>query len=391
MRKPLSAIVGLGFSPIARTDIGSTRDLAIAAILAAVEDAGVELSSVDGLLLCRSPSKVASELPLRLRHDLALGDLRVLADVQMEGASVVGSIEIASLQIALGRARIVICVFGDTPLRPGALSGAAAYSRAMNLTGIEGWEERCGLHGAAGPYALAAQRYLARHALPNDALGHYAVACRRWAALNPNAHLREPLDLDGYRRSRAIVDPFRVLDCAYPVNGAIAVVVCERQLARDLREPAVYVHATAQGHSGVSNFEGHEPELETGATLAAESLWRQAAVGPADVQMAQVYDAFSFAGIQALEEYGLCARGEATRFIAEGCTSPGGTLPMNTNGGHLSGFYLQGMTPVAEAVIQARGAGGARQCARNELILVTGSGGRMDYHAAMLVSPKESL
>jgi acetyl-CoA acetyltransferase len=116
-----------------------------------------------------------------------------------------------------------------------------------------------------------------------------------------------------------------------------------------------------------------------------------AGVGPKDVQMAQVYDAFSYVGLQALEDYGLCKRGEASHDIAAGHTSPGGALPVNTNGGHLSGFYLQGMTPVAEAVIQARGEGGARQSPHNKLILTTGNGGRMDYHAALLLSPEPAL
>ncbi len=390
-RKPMSAIAGLGIAPMARTDIGSTRDLAIEAVVAAVEDAGFALGSVDGLLLCRSPSKPPSELPLQLRQDLGLSDLHLLADLQMEGASVVGALQAASLYIAHGLAEVVVCVFGDTPLRPGSESGVAAYSRAMNLTGIEGWDADSGLRGAVGAYALAAQRYLDRHALPADALGHYPIACRRWAALNPDALLREPLDMQGYRQSRPIVEPLRVLDCAYPVNGAIAVVLCALHLGRDRPHPPVYVHAAAQGHAGAMNCRGHEPEIETGATLAARSLWRQAGVGPVDVQMAQVYDAFSYVGLQALEDYGLCPRGEATQFVASGATSPGGALPVNTNGGHLSGFYLQGMTPVAEAVIQARGHAGARQSSRNELILVTGNGGRMDYHAAVLVSPREAL
>jgi acetyl-CoA acetyltransferase len=391
MSSPVSAIAGLGMSPMSRSDIGSTRDLAIAAAIACAEDAGVQLGDVDGLLLCRSPSKPTTELPLRLRLDLGLRDLRLLADLNMEGASSVGLIQAASLHVAAGLADLVLCVFGDSPLREGTASGAAAYNRVMNLTGIEGMETSSGLYGAAGPYALAAQRYLAHYALPADALGSYAVACRRWAQLNPDAFLRDPLDIDGYRASRPIVEPFRVLDCAYPVNGAIAVLVCSPERARDLRQPPVYIHACAQGHAGTRPFRGQEPELETGGRLVAQSLWQQAGVNPADVQMAQLYDAFSYVGLQALEDYQLCPRGEATSFVASGCTSPGGSLPVATGGGHLSGFYLQGMTPVSEAVLQARGQAGARQNKRTELILVTGNGGRMDYHAAMLVGSGDRI
>lgn len=390
-RTPFAAIAGLGFSSMSRGDCGSTRDLAIEAVVEAVEDCGLGLDALDGLMVCRSPSKPSSELPLGLRQDLGLGDLKLLGDLQIEGASVVGAIQHASMYIHHGLAEAVAVVFGDTPLRPGKESGSASYSRVMQLSGLGDWEEGYGLFGAAGPYALAAQRYLHRFGLQPQALGEYALACRRWAVLNPHAMLREPLDMAGYLASRPIAEPFRVLDCAYPVNGAIAVIVTRCDRARDLPKPPVYVHAFAQGHAGTRNFRGGEAEIEAGGALAADALWRMAGVGPKDVQMAQVYDAFSYVGLQALEDYGLCKRGEASHDIAAGHTSPGGALPVNTNGGHLSGFYLQGMTPVAEAVIQARGEGGARQSPHNKLILTTGNGGRMDYHAALLLSPEPAL
>ncbi|MBN8758494.1 MULTISPECIES: thiolase family protein [unclassified Variovorax] len=390
-RQPFSAIVGLGFSEFSRGDIGTPRDLAIDAVVSAVEDCGLGLADLDGLLICRSPSAPSSELPLRLRLDLGLGDLNLLGDFQIEGASVVGAIQQASLYLHHGLARTVACVFSDVPLRPGKASGAASYNRVMQLSGLDDWEVQYGLFGAAGPYALAAQRYLDRFGLQRSALGGYAVASRRWASLNPRAMLREPLDLEGYMHARSIVDPFCMLDCAYPVNGAIAVILTTVARAPDLPKPPVYVHAFAQGHAGRGSFRGNEPEIEAGGALAAAALWRMAGVGPSDVQSAQIYDAFSYVGLQALEDYGLCPRGQAPDFVHDGQTSPGGQLPVNTGGGHLSGFYLQGMTPVSEAVIQARGEGGARQVPRNELILVTGSGGRLDYHAALLVSPRATL
>lgn len=390
-REPFSAIVGLGFSELSRSDIGTPRDLAIDAVIAAMEDCGLPLTSLDGLLISRSPSAPPSELPLRLRLDLGLGDLNLLGDLQIEGASVVGAIQHASLYLHHGLANTVACVFSDVPLRPGKESGASSYNRVMQLSGLDNWEEQYGVFGAAGPYALAAQRYLSRFGLERSVLGAYAVACRSWAQLNPQAMLREPLDLEGYLRSRPIVDPFRMLDCAYPVNGAIAVVLTRVERALDLPKPPVYVHAFSQGHAGTGNFQGGEPEMEAGGAVAAKALWSMAGVNPADVQVAQIYDAFSYVGLQALEDYGLCPRGEAAHFVAEGHTSPGGRLPVNTGGGHLSGFYLQGMTPVSEAVVQARGEGQDRQVARNELILVTGSGGRLDYHAALMLSPLAAL
>ncbi len=391
MQGPYSAIVGLGFSRMAREAIGTARDLAIEAVIAAVEDAGLALADLDGLLLCRSPAAPFSDLPLRVRQDLALGDLRLLASLQIEGASSVGAIHEASLYIRHGLARTVACVFSDAPLRPGRASGSAAFNRVMQLSGIEDWEARYGMFGAAGPYALAASRYLAEFGLNERHLGEYVIASRRWAAKNPRAFQRQPLSMEEYLASRPVVEPFRVLDCAYPVNGAIAVVLTACEAARDRPRPPVFVHALGQGHAAERNFRGGLPEIRAGGAIAARTLWESAGIGPQDVQMCQIYDAFSYVGLQALEDYGLCARGEAARFVADGHTSPGGRLPVNTGGGHLSGYYLQGMTPVSEAVIQARGEAGERQVEHRDLILVTGSGGRLDYHAAVLLGPGERL
>lgn len=388
---PIAAIAGLGFSELARRDIGTPRDLAIDAVVAAVRDCGLELKDLDGLMLSCSPSAPLNTVPLRLRQDLGLGDLRLLGNLQLEGASVVAAIQHASLCIRHGMADTVACVFADVPLRPGKEKGSTSYNRVLPLSGLGEWEDAYGLYGAAGPYALAAERYLYRYNISSDELGHYAVACRKWAQDNPQAMLREPLDIAGYRESRQIVTPFRVLDCAYPVNGAIAVVVTSCERAKDLKQPSVFIHAFAQGHPQAGNMKGMEPELDSGGALAADGLWNASGISPKQIEMVQSYDAFSYVGLLVLEEYGLCPRGEATAFVSDGHTSPGGRLPTNTGGGHLSGFYLQGMTPVSEAVIQARGKGGRRQSPRNNLILITGGGGRLDYHAAILASPHEEL
>ncbi|MGX1101255.1 thiolase C-terminal domain-containing protein [Amorphus sp. MBR-141] len=387
---PFAAIAGLGFSEMARTDIGTPRDLAIDAVVAAAHDCELDLADIDGLMLTSSPSAPLNTVPLRLREDLGLTELNLLGNLQVEGASVVASIQHASLHIHHGMASIVACVFADVPIRPGKEKGSMSYNRVMPLSGLDQWEDCYGLYGAAGPYAMAAQRYLQQYNLADEALGHYAIACRSWAQHTSRAMLRDAIEMSDYIESKLVADPFRVLDCAYPVNGAIAVIITSSERAKDLRKPPVYLHAFAQGHTGGGNLVGREPELQSGG-LAARKLWRTSGIGPERIEMMQVYDAFSYVGVIALEEYGLCEPGTATHFIAEGHTSPGGSLPMNTGGGHLSGFYLQGMTPLSEAVIQARGHGGDAQSSRNNLILITGTGGRLDYHAAMLASPHEVL
>lgn len=383
-----AAIVGLGASTRSRRPVGTARQLAVQAVKAALEDCGLKHGEIDGLLINRSPLVPHDVLPLKLQEDLQFTGLTLLSSIEGEGSSVVQMIQYAALAIRAGMARHVVCVFADDPIRP-AQSGGQAFAPALSISGIPGWEEEVGLLGAAGAYALAAQEYLWHYGLDADAMAGVVLSDRAWAQLNPDAFLRKPLTLEDYRSSPWVVEPFRVLDCAYPVNGAIAVVVSSVERAKALSDRPAYIHGMGQGHGGFNGF--HAGQGLTGARLAGRVAYDMAGVSPAEISACQFYEAFSFTTLLALEEYGLCKPGEAAAFTRDGQTAPGGRLPCNTGGGHLSGYYLQGMTPVAEAVIQVRGEGGPRQITRPELLLVTGNGGRLDYHAALLLGPGESL
>lgn len=386
-RTALSAVVGLGLSPLSRRPIGTARDLARLAVERAVADAGLALADVDGLLIARSPLVVPDEIPLTLQNDLGLRDLRLLSAIDGEGSSTMQMLHTATLAVRQRLARTVVCVFADAPITA-AGKGGDAYAVAMPLTGVDGWEARQGLVGAAAAYAMAARRHMAVFGTSERDLGAWAVACRAWAAGNPDAFLRTPLTLDDYLASPHVVEPFRVLDCAYPVNGAVAFVVTTTARGRSAPR-AAFVHGIAQGHRGRGS--GDDAEYVTGASLAGERLWRATGLEPRHVTAAQVYDAFSYAGLLALEEYGLAARGWGGALVASGATSPGGSLPVNTGGGHLSGFYLQGATPMAEGLLQVMGGAGARRIARPDLMLVTGVGGCFDLHACALLAPAPTL
>ncbi len=383
-----SAIVGLGFSQLSRKHIGSITDLAAAALFAALDDAGVTLSELDGLLLVQSETAERGALGVRFRDDRGFGDLALLNVIEAKGSSAVQMVQQASLAVEAGLANTVACIFSDVPVS--ATGAGQSYVRPTTLSGIDGWEERYGLFGAIGTYALAARRYLDKFGLDDSHLGTYAIACRKWAALNPLAFTRNALDLETYRASPFVVQPFRVLDCALPVNGAAAVIVTSVARSADARGPAAFIHGMGQGHDGSSALRTKD-DGTTGGWSAARRAMSMAGVTPAEITMCQFYDAFSFSGLFALEDCGICGPGEAGAFVAEGNTSPGGTLPVNTGGGHLSSYYLQGMTPLSEAVIQARGHGGARQTARNDIILVNGSGGCLEFHATLVVSPHKVL
>lgn len=384
----LSAIVGLGFSAVSRKPIGTVRSLAVDAVRAAIDDSGLKLRDIDGLLL--NPSALAAEnaLPLKIQEDIGLRDLRLLTLIDAKGSAVVQMVQQATMAIRCGLATSVACVFSDTPVVPGQ-GGGQTFAIASPITGIEGWERQYGMFGATGSYALAARRHMARHGWADDHLGSYVMACRRWAALNPNAAIREKLTLDEYRAAAWIVEPFRILDCAYPMNGAAAVVVTRASRVSDKGRP-VYVHGMGQGHPGTPALHA-DTEPGTGGQLAAAGAYAMAGITAADVTLCEFYDAFSFTALLALEDYGLCPPGASAAFVRAGNTSPGGGLPVNTGGGHLAGGYLQGMTPLAEAIEQGRGMAGERQVPDPSVIVVNGSGGRLEYHAALVLSPDRTL
>jgi len=386
----IAAISGVGLSDLSRKPSGrSVRELAVLACLSAVEDAGLKKDDIDGLMLNRSPLEPMETLPLHVQRDAGFKDLSLLTSVEAEGSSAIQMIEYAALAIQSGMASNVVCVFSDCPIAE--KTSSAAFDISMALTGISGWESQHGLFGATGAYALSAARHMHLYGTTHDHLYAYARSDREWAQLNPDAFLRNELTKSDYYASRWIVEPFRLYDCAFPVNGAIAVVVTSVDRACDLRRPPVYIHGVGQGHAGSPNFSGFEPEVQTGAELAAKAVYKSAGITVNDVNFCEIYDAFSFSGILAIEDYGFCKKGEGGPFVAERHTAPGGSIPVNTGGGHLSGFYMQGMTPIHEAIIQIRGDGKDRQVAQNDLGLVTGSGGRTEYHAAMIVSPHAKI
>jgi acetyl-CoA acetyltransferase len=216
-----------------------------------------------------------------------------------------------------------------------------------------------------------------------DHLGAVAVAQRRWANLNPQAQLHDqPLTLEDYHRSRWIVEPFHLFDCCLVSNGGLAVIVTTAERARDLRRPPVYVWGMAQGHLGGDPAD----TLTSGAALTREPTFAMAEVTIEDVDVVELYDCYTFTVLVSLEDYGFCAKGEGGPFAAANVTGPGGRLAVNTGGGQLSSFYMWGMTPVSEAVIQIRGDGGRRQVARHDVALVSGNGGVLSTHATLVLA-----
>jgi len=322
---------------------------------------------------------------LELQRDLELADLRLLSEMQAYGSTAGAMVQVASMAVQAGMADVVACVWADAPLRQGRSAGAAYGAAGRPQAGWQGLLTASGVVGPNHMYALAARRHMQAYGTTSEHLGAIAVAQRQWAAMNPLAQLRDPITLADYLASRWIAEPFRLLDCCLVSNGGIAVIVTAAERAASLAQPAVHVLGWAQSHPGHSQRRDENFGLVTGAAQAGPAALKMAGVELSDIGVAELYDCYTFTVLVTLEDYGFCPKGEGGPFVASGALGPEGKLKLNTGGGELSGYYLWGMTPLSEAVIQARGQAGERQVANHDLVLVSGNGGILDHHSTLVL------
>jgi len=369
----------------------STTELAADATRAALKDAGLKKDDVDGLLINAGiTGTTGGGLTLGLQNYLGMNNLRLLNHMNAAGSTAAQMVQYAALAITAGMANHVLCVFADAPLKDGSSAGAAYGGAARNPVrprGMSGLYPASGYYGANTPYALAARRHMADYGTTQEQLGIIAVGQRAWATKNPLAQMRDPITLEDYHNSRWIIEPLHLLDCCLVSNGAVAVIVSAAEAAREMPQPPVYIHGMGQGHPGDTSRAGSDWETETGAKLAAKTAYTMAGAGPEDITVCELYDCYTYTVLVTLEDYGFCKKGEGGPFVEDGKLGPGGALPTNTGGGELSAYYMWGMTPLSEAIIQGRGQGGERQVAKNDLILATGNGGSLSYHACLILSP----
>lgn len=384
-----AAIAGLGLTEMGEVYGRSTTELAADAVRLAVADAGLSLEDVDGLLVT---SGVTNDVGIPLAGALGLTDLAVLNHVQAYGATAGVVVAQAAQAIAAGAATTVACVFADTPRKPRASAGSAyGTSRSMSntLRGLAGWTLASGATNPNILYALCAQRHMQRYGTTSEQLAEVAVAQRAWAAHNPLAQMRDPITVADHQASRWIAEPLHLLDCCLVSNGAVAVIVTAADRAASLAQPAVHVWGWGQAHAPRRMHAGSDWGLVTPAARSGPAAMRMAGIGVDDVDVAELYDCYTYTVLVTLEDYGFCAKGEGGEFVSGGRLAPGGKLACNTGGGQLSGYYMWGFTPLSEAVIQARGAGGARQAPRNDVVLVSGNGGILEHHSTLVLSPHE--
>jgi acetyl-CoA acetyltransferase len=383
-----AAIVGLGLSELGKVYDQSAQQMAATAIRRAVDDAGLQLGDVDGLLL--SSGAKADLDPQFAGLVLGLYELSMLASVNSFGASAGVMVAAAARAIADGTASTVVCVFADRPLQQDRRAGDAWKSSSAELSGYRGWQVAGGAVTPNLVYAMAARRHMELYGTTTEQLGAIAVAQRAWAAGNPLAQFREPMTLEDHQSSPWIAEPLHRLDCCLVTNGAVAVVVTSAERATNLAQPPVHVWGYGQAHRPRRMSSGSQWGLKTGAVESGRQAMKRAAVTPEDIDFVELYDCYTYTVLVTLEDYGFCRKGEGGEFVADGRLGPDGDLPCNTGGGQLSAYYMWGFTPLSEAVIQIRGAGGARQVDKNDLALVSGNGGVLEYHSTLILGREAS-
>jgi len=382
-RQPV--IAGLGITDMTRRIYGRTAsEFAADAVHLALADAGLVTGDVGGLLI---NAGITRGIGVSLQKDLGLRNLRMLSEVQAYGSSAGAMVQYAAMAVASGMVDVVTCVFADAPLQEGGGTGDAYTSNRATPAGFSAMSYASGIRGASSMYALAARRHMQAYGTTSEQFGAVAVAARQWATLNPLAQMREPITLADHQASRWIAEPLHLLDCCLVSNGGIAVVVTTADRAAALRQPPVHLLGWAQAHPGYAREHGSEFGLTSGAAQSGPEALKMAGLSIQDVDVAEIYDCFTYTTIISLEDYGFCEKGEGGALAADGALRPGGSLPVNTGGGELSSYYLWGMTPLSEAIIQARGQGGDRQVANHDAVLASGNGGILDYHSTLILSP----
>jgi len=270
---------------------------------------------------------------------------------------------------------VVVSVYASTP-RSDRRQGRPAHRPARGADNpLVDWELPYGLRLPMAPYAMAASRHMAEFGTTSEQLAQIAVSTREWATMNPLARYRDPITVDDVLGSPFECEPLHRLDCCLVTDGAGAFVMTSAERAKDLPNPPVYVlgAATCHDHAMISQM----PDLTTTpGKVSGTRAFAMAGLRPSDVDLLMGYDSFTITALLHLEDLGFCAKGEGGPFVEDGRTGPGGSLPMNTNGGGLSFTHpgMYGMFLIVEAVRQLRGDCGERQQPHVDVAIAHGSG-----------------
>lgn len=378
-----AAISGIGQSEYGRRMERDPLALTADACLAAIEDAGLRRQDIDGLStypgagIQGAPGFTGagvSEVQEMLRLDLDW----FCGGPELPGQ--LGAVINACAAVATGLARHVLCfrtVWESTAQGKGPRAGiGTGGGGSFRASGIMEWTLPFGAASAACWIAMMAQRHFYEYGTTREQLAQIALNARRNAGRNPKAIYRDPMSLEDYFAARMITTPFCLFDCDVPVDGSTAFIVSSLDAARDLRRPPVRVEAVGSALHGRPSWDQFDDLTTMAARDAAKMMWSRTDLRPADVDVAQLYDGFSFITLSWLEALGFCGVGEGGPFIEGGQRiALEGEIPVNTHGGQLSAGRLHGFGFLHEACVQLWGEGGERQVPGDPQVAIAAAGG----------------
>jgi acetyl-CoA acetyltransferase len=374
-RSPLqdaAAIVGIGQTEFAKRIDRPEAQLAAEAVVAALTDAGIDPGEVDGL----SSYTLETTDEVTLAKSVGLGDITYFSQVGYGGGAGCATIGHAAMAIATGQADVVVAWRS----RKRGAASSRPWAAAPSSLAVPGqWTRPAGLLRPVDEVAMLARRYMYEYGGTRLQLAEVALAIRAHANRNPAALMHDKaMSLDDYMVARFISEPLCLFDNCLETDGALAVVLVSADRARDCPHPPALVHAFGQGlnrqHETMVNYYSDDP-LTGPAWACARKLWSQSDLGPNDVDVAQIYDAFTPLILLSLEGYGFCGRGEAGDFVAEGNLRWGsGALPTNTSGGGLSEAYVHGFNLITEGVRQVRGTSTSQVAGARTCLVTSGEG-----------------
>jgi acetyl-CoA acetyltransferase len=369
-----AAIVGTGLAGCGEAPGRTHLELLAEAAHKALADAGIGLSEVDGVYTATS---------LNFSPGLTVPEYLGIQPAIVDGTNIGGSsflehVISATMALQAGLCKVALICYGSNQ--------RSASGRLTSMADPPPYEFPYKPRMPVAAYALAASRHIYQYGTTVEQLAEIAVAARGWAALNPDAFMRAPLTVAEVRAARMVCDPFTVRDCCLVTDGAGALVMVASDRAKSSARKPVYFlgGGFATTHRQISSM----PDLTvTGAAQSGPRAFAMAGLGPSDVDVLELYDAFTINTLLFLEDLGYCRKGEGGAFVAGGRIAPGGALPVNTNGGGLSCVHpgMYGMFTLIEGATQLRGEGGARQVNDAEIALCHGNGGTLSSQVTVLL------
>ena len=375
-----SAIVGAATFGLGRKPGFQASDMAAAASIEALAQAGLQLSDVDGLFFCHSTDTFGG---LSFAQYLGIQP-KIIENSRVGGSAFQSYVELAAVLLHAGYIDTALVAYGSNQ----ATSTGKLATTIHPMTYEAPYRP---MHPITA-YALAASRHMHEYGTTKEQLGAVAVAARSWAAHNPEAERRDPLTLDDYLGSRMVSDPLSVLDCCLVSDGGGAIVMTRSDRARDLVPNPIYVLGAASetSHRDIAWM----PDLtRTAVAKAGQRAFAAAGLKPSEIDVVELYDAFTINTILFLEDLGFCSKGEGGAFVEDGRIAFGGSLPVNTNGGGLSCAHpgMYGLFTIIESVRQLRGDAAARQVDGARTAIAQGNGGVLSAEAVVLLGTAEIL